>query len=158
LLRDVDKRVHPGSRGLWLASPTVALTLGLFVGLALAAFAPILALARQLVLGSFTPVAVFLPCAAVGFVIARRRPSNPIGWLLLAGIGAGILGTDAGYYAWAAYGVRHGLPLGWLAVLVGESWSIILLLAFRWSSCCSLMACQPRALGDASSWGSSALR
>ena len=122
--------MHRGSRRSRLASPTAALVLGLFVALALAAFAPILALARQLALGSFTPVAVFLPCAAVGFVIARRRPSNPIGWLLLGGIGAGILGTDAGYYAWAAYGVRHGLPLDWLAVLIGESWWITLLLAF----------------------------
>ena len=126
----MGERVHPRSRRPRLASPTVASILGLFVALALAAFAPILALARQLALGSFTPVAVFLPCAVVGFVIARRRPGNPIGWLLLAGIGAGILGTDAGYYAWAAYGVRHGLPLDWLAVLVGESWWIILLFAF----------------------------
>ena len=63
-------------------------------------------------------------------MIARRRPSQP-DWMAPARrIGAGILGTYAGYYAWAAYGVRHGLPLDRLAVLIGESWWITLLFAF----------------------------
>ena len=123
--------MHPGRRRIRLASPTTASIVVLVEAVLLAAFTPNLALAHELSLGSYTPVAIFLPCTAVGFVIARRRPSNPIGWLLLVGVGAGILGTDAGYYAWAAYGIRaHGLPLAWLAVLIGESWWITLLLAF----------------------------
>src|SRR3984893_15239421 len=113
-----------------LASPSTALVVGIVVAVLLAAFVPVLALARQLSLGSFTPVVIYAPCAAVGFLIARRRPSNPIGWLLLVGIGSGVLGTDAGYYAWAVYGVgRHGLPLAWLAVLLGESWQIMVVMA-----------------------------
>jgi hypothetical protein len=113
-----------------LASPSTALVVGIVVAVLLAAFAPILALARNLSLGSFTPLAIYAPCAAVGFLIARRRPSNPIGWLLLVGIGAGVLGTDAGYYAWAVYGVqRHGLPLAWLAIVLGESWQTVLVMA-----------------------------
>ena len=33
------------------------------------------------------------------------------------------MGSDAGYYAWAAYGVHpHGLPLESLALLIGEVW------------------------------------
>ena len=100
------------------------------MALLVAAFAPILALAQQFALGSFTPLAIYTPFAAVGFVLARRRPRNPIGWLLLGGIGAGVLGTDAGYYAWAAYGVgRHGLPLAWLAVVLGESWQVLVVMA-----------------------------
>jgi len=115
-----------------LASPTAALVVGAVVLVLLAAFPPILSLAHELSLGSYgAPYAIFIPCAAVGFLVARRRPANPIGWLLLLGIGAGVLGTDAGYYAWAAYGVRHhGLPLDWLALFVGECWSIAIVTAF----------------------------
>ena len=120
-----------GPRGLRLASPATARVVGLLVALLLAAFPLVLSLADQLVLGSFTPFAIYAPSAAVGYLIARRRPGNPIGWLLLIGVGGGVLGTDAGYYAWAVYGVGHrGLPLGWLAVLLGESWSLAILTAF----------------------------
>jgi hypothetical protein len=111
-------------RRVSVASPRTALLVGAFVLVLLAAFPPILSLAHELSLGSYgAPYAIYISFAAVGFLIARRRPSNPMGWLMLAGIGAGILGTDAGYYAWAAYGVRHhGLPLDWLALVLGEVW------------------------------------
>ena len=118
------------ARRFRVASPSTALVAGIVVAVLLAAFVPVLALARQLSLGSFTPVAIYAPSAAVGFLIARRRPSNPIGWLLLVGMGAGVLGTDADYYAWAVYGVgRHGLPVAWLAVLLGQSWQITFVMA-----------------------------
>ncbi len=114
-----------------LTSPTTALIVGVIVLVLLVAFLPVLSLAHQLSLGSYgAPYAIFVAFASVGFVIARRRPSNPIGWLMLVGIGAGILGTDAGYYAWAAYGVRHhGLPLDWLALIIGEAWESTTILA-----------------------------
>lgn len=118
-------------RRVRVASSTTALVVGAFVVVLLAAFPPILLLAHELSLGSYgAPYAIYISFASVGFVIARRRPSNPIGWLMLAGIGAGILGTDAGYYAWAAYGVRHhGLPLDWLALAIGEVWGTSTVLA-----------------------------
>ncbi len=107
-----------------LATPTTARIVGAIVLALAVSLLPILSLAHELSLGSYgAPYAIFGAFALVGFVIARRRPSNPIGWLMLVGIGGGIVGTDAGYYAWAAYGVRHhGLPLDWLALILGEVW------------------------------------
>lgn len=105
------------------ASPTAARVAGIAVALMLVAYAPVQALAHQLTFSDFlTPFAIFAPCAIVGYVVALHRPKNPIGWLLLIGIGAGVLGSGAQYYAWAVYGVpNRSLPLGWLAVMVGQS-------------------------------------
>ena len=106
-----------------LASTTTALVVVVVEVVLLAALIPILALGHQLSLGSYgAPYAIYASFGAVGFLIARRRPRHPIGWLMLVGIGLGILGTDAGYYAWSAYGVHHGLPLDWLALYIGEAW------------------------------------
>ena len=106
------------------ATPTSASVVAVVLLVLLVALLPILALGHELSLGSYgAPYAIYGSFAAVGFVLARRRPANPIGWLMLVGIGGGILGSDAGYYAWAAYGVhRHGLPLESVALLIGEVW------------------------------------
>jgi hypothetical protein len=106
-----------------MASPRTALGLGGLVAALIAAFAPVLALANQFGLSNFgTPFVIEVPCAAVGLLVARRLPRNPIGWLLLVGCGAAVLSSDAGYYAWAVYGHgNHALPLGWLAVLLGQT-------------------------------------
>jgi len=103
------------------ASATAARIAVVAVAVMLAAFAPVQALAHEFNLTNFgTPFAVFAPSAVVGYIVARHRPGNPIGWLLLLGIGAGVLGTEARYYAWAVYAVGdHSLPLGWLAVIIG---------------------------------------
>jgi hypothetical protein len=72
-----------------------------------------------------------LPFAAVGAVVARREPRNPVGWvLLLVGLLL-ILCTlgDARLYLRADYGLHHGtLPLGALAILAGQAWPAPLLL------------------------------
>ena len=47
-----------------------------------------------------------LPIAAVGLIVARRQPGNPIGWLLLAGAGC-LLGLDAGAMRWLVYRLGH---------------------------------------------------
>ena len=109
-----------------LATPRMAVVVGAFVAIALAAFAPAIIVDNQWSVSNFgTPFAIFSPCAAVGFVIAWRRPRNPIGWLLLA-IGSGVLATECGYYTQAAYGVDRGsLPLGWLTALVGQTYSLV---------------------------------
>lgn len=67
---------------------------------------------------------VALSIAALGVVILRRQPANPIGWLLLW-FGVGISVYDgAGTYAVLDYHVhRGGLPLGLVAVLIAsELW------------------------------------
>ena len=42
----------------------------------------------------------------VGFLVAWRRPGNPLGWLLLGAVGFLTLSSDAGLYAVAAYRVH----------------------------------------------------
>lgn len=59
----------------------------------------------------------------VGGLIAYRRPTHPMGWIILAVSGLLLLSAVGGGYAVLDY--RHhggGLPLGWLALLVQPSW------------------------------------
>ena len=113
-----------------LASPTTALVVGLVEGALLVAFAPILVVAHQFTLSNFgTPFLIETPYVAVGFLLARRQPQTPIGWLLLVVGGATALSGDSGYYASAVYGLHRALPLGPLALLLGNSMAQFALLA-----------------------------
>ena len=61
---------------------------------------------------------------AVGVVVARREPRNPMGWLLIGAALAIQVGSDAPAYAYYDYKTHHGaLPLGPLAVLLSGAWS-----------------------------------
>ena len=61
---------------------------------------------------------------AVGVVVARREPRNPMGWLLLGAALSIQVGSDAPSYAYFDYNTHHGaLPLGPLAVLLSAAWS-----------------------------------
>jgi hypothetical protein len=65
------------------------------------------------------PALVF---AALGAVVARRQPRNPIGWLLAACGILYLLTSAAGLYAVLDYRVHHGtLPAGRAAVLIEAS-------------------------------------
>ena len=107
--------------GRW-ASPRTAVVVGVIAAATLAAFAPILALAREFSLSNFgTPFLIELPYLAVGFLVARRQPRNPIGWLALAVGGTAALSGGAGYYAWYVYGLGHrSAPLGPVALVLGQ--------------------------------------
>jgi len=60
---------------------------------------------------------------AVGTIVARHQPQNPMGWLLLAMALAINVGSVAPAYAWIDYHGHHGkLPLGSLAVLLSGLW------------------------------------
>jgi hypothetical protein len=64
-----------------------------------------------------------LSFTAVGAVVARRQPHNPLGWLLIGVALAINLGTVAPAYAYLDYGVHAGrLPLGPPAVLLSGTW------------------------------------
>ena len=64
-------------------------------------------------------VAIVLMYAGVGFVVARRQPRNPIGWLLLIFTVLYVLGAGASYYAVLRYHLGHrGLPLAPVAVVL----------------------------------------
>jgi MFS family permease len=71
--------------------------------------------------------AVMVPATALGTLLAARRPHNPLGWLLLAIFVMAVAPVNP--YAALDYRMHHGrLPLGWLAVTIGEAWPVYLFL------------------------------
>ena len=67
-----------------------------------------------------TTAVVALALAAVGMVVARSQPRNPVGWVLLASGLTSMLGTDAELYLVLDYRLHHGtLPLGPAAAFYG---------------------------------------
>jgi hypothetical protein len=115
-----------GRRLRW-ASPKTAAIVG-FVAL-LTPFASIpLAVLIDRTTSSGPSIIGFYPLfavafAAVGVVVARREPCNPIGWLLLGASVAMTLGTIGPEYAYVDYTIHHGrLPLGAVGVLLSQAW------------------------------------
>ncbi len=109
--------------------PRAALALGGAALVLLAAAVPLAAVARQLTPAAFAQSLLMVPFAAVGTLVALRRPSNAVGWLLLLLALASMLGADAGLYAVRAYRIEHhGLPLSRLAVFVTQGWAAMLIL------------------------------
>ena len=108
-------------------SPVTLGILGLFVAL----------VAANLVLSASIPSGtgmkgvgiITLPFAAVGLLVVRRRPGNPIGWILLAFAFVVLLSMDAANYAVLVFRVHHGLPLGRLAVFLAPAWVPVIVLA-----------------------------
>jgi hypothetical protein len=108
------------------ASPVAALILGGLVLAAVTADVPLAALARQSVdaSGGSLPVWISAGFGVVGFVVAWRKPRNPLGWAILGLAACGSLSEDASFYAVADYRLRHGgLPLGWVALLAQPGWA-----------------------------------
>lgn len=109
-----------------LASPVIALVLGGLLLVLIAVDAPLARLAHQGMTASGGSVPVWLSGAmgAAGFVVARHRPGNPLGWIFLAGACFATLSEDASFYSVADYRLHHGgLPLGWVAVLTQPGWA-----------------------------------
>jgi hypothetical protein len=113
-----------------LASPVTATVLAVLVVLLLAAGLVMSALVGQLsVLGSGPIVPIAVVYAAVGFVVARRQPGNPIGWILITFIMLFLLSGVGGGYAALYYRFGHpGLPLAPVAVFLTPLWVPALLL------------------------------
>jgi hypothetical protein len=109
-----------------LTSRAACLVIG---GVLLALFAaavPLSGLAHQNLNagGGSVPVWVSAAFAAAGWVLAFRRPANPLGWIMLGGAFFFALSEDASYYTVADYGLRHGdLPLGGMALLAQPGWA-----------------------------------
>jgi len=110
-----------------LASPATALVLGVLTLALIAAEWPFAGLAHLGVNANTGGPQwwVYAPFAVVGFVVAWRKPGNPLGWCLVGLALAGALSEDGSLYAIAGYRIRHGtLPLGWVAMLAQPAWAI----------------------------------
>jgi hypothetical protein len=73
-----------------------------------------------------------LACGLLGFLVVRRQPRNPEGWLLLGVAVCGMAVIDTGLYAVLDYRLHHGrLPLGEAAVFLkgGIGTSLIFMFA-----------------------------
>jgi hypothetical protein len=113
-------------RRLRLASPTTALVLGGAILALMIADVPLAHLAHQSVNASGGSLPVWFSAAfgVVGFVVAWRKPRNPLGWAILGLAAFGALSEDASFYTVADYRLRHGgLPLGWVALLAQPGWA-----------------------------------
>ncbi len=121
---------EPAPRRFRLASPVTATVLAVLALVLMAAALVLSALVRQLsVLGSGPIVPIVVVYAAVGFVVARRQPGNPIGWILSGFIVMFLLSSDVGLYAVLYYRFNHqGLPLAPVAVVLQPLWAPALLL------------------------------
>ncbi len=111
-------------RAARLASPRTALVLGLVIVALIAA-----AVGMAIVSHDLTQGIIVIPFGVVGYVVARRQPRNPIGWILLATTLAFLLSADGGAYAVLHYhrGYR-GLPLPRVGVFLAAWWIWLLLL------------------------------
>jgi hypothetical protein len=112
------------------ASPTTASLLGVLLVASQAADIVMLILAGERTIAGITEVtAVTLVFGAVGVVVARREPRNPVGWIQI-GVGLSfILCTfGASHYLQLDYRLHHGaLPLGTVAIMLGQAWPAPLL-------------------------------
>jgi hypothetical protein len=122
-------------RRLRLASPGVAVALA---GLSLVALVAVFALeilsdqiswSSSDIANSVSFVTFVLAFTAVGVVVARREPRNPMGWLLI-GVAVAIEMLNVGTnYAYLDYTVHHGtLPLGEVAALLTASYQVLIML------------------------------
>ncbi len=114
------------------AAPAAAVALGVLTLAAGLANVPLDILTHQQGAGGpagdvlFTAV-VIVPAAGVSTLLAARRPRNPLGWILFAIFL--ISAAPVGLYAVLDYRIHHGaLPLGWLAVVLGQAWPLFLFL------------------------------
>jgi hypothetical protein len=69
---------------------------------------------------------VLIPVVLVGFVVARRQPGNPLGWMFLALVALLALSGVGIDYAWLSYRLGHHLPLAAVGVVFGPAWCPLL--------------------------------
>jgi hypothetical protein len=115
-------RATPTRRRARLATPVTATAVGVVILVLAVALVPLSLLGRQSVLSNVSQVAPFLPLAAVGLIVARRQPRNPIGWLLLATTAGTLVSSDCEPYTWLVYRLGHHLPLGPVVLLLNLSY------------------------------------
>jgi hypothetical protein len=120
--RPADKQ----RRARTLASPSTATVLGVVVLVLLGITAALSVLIHQATfLNIATGIPIPLVYAAVGVIVARHQPRNPVGWILILFVVLFLIPVDAGYYATLRYYFsHHGLPLGQAALVVTSLWPL----------------------------------
>jgi hypothetical protein len=113
--------LRPGPARAW------RIALGLLALLSFAAAIPLTAASRQAGDGVVAAV-IGVPCAVVGWAVARRQPGNAIGWLFLTTSVFMFLSTDGGDYGYLVYRQGHHLPLAAAGLALASFWGPSLLL------------------------------
>jgi hypothetical protein len=108
---------------LRLASPRTALALGVVTLLVVVAAVPL-----SVMSGATSSGLPLVPFGIVGYIVARRQPCNPIGWILLGLAFLFLLASDAGSYSYMAYRQGYQLPLARLAAFLAVLWISLLFL------------------------------
>jgi hypothetical protein len=106
---------------------TWRIALGVLAVLSYAAAIPLTVMSHQYGDGVVAAV-IGVPCAPVGWLVARRQPENPIGWLFLATAILMALTTAGGDYGYLVYRLGHHFPLASAGLAIGAFWGQSLLL------------------------------
>jgi hypothetical protein len=114
-------RVRLGSARTW------RVVLGVLVAASFAAAVPLTVLSGQ-IFNALVAAAIGVPCAAVGWLVTRRQPGNPIGWLFLVTGVFMFLSTAGGDYGYYVYRLGHHLPLGAAGSALSQFWGLSLAL------------------------------
>jgi hypothetical protein len=101
--------------------------LGVVVVASFAVAVPLTVLSGQ-IFNALVAAAIGVPCAAVGWLVTRRQPGNPIGWLFLVTGVFMFLSTAGGDYGYYAFRLGHHLPLGVAGSALSQFWGPSLLL------------------------------
>jgi hypothetical protein len=110
------------ARGFRAGSPAAwAAVTGGLAALFLAANVPLTVMSGQLGNG-IVAVVIGIPCAGVGFLVARRQPGNPLGWLFLAAAMCLFVSNAAADYAYVIYRLGHHLPFGPVGLVLDQLW------------------------------------
>jgi hypothetical protein len=94
-------------------------------GVAVALLAAVIPLSvfAHLVGDGVVALVIGVPCAAIGFLVARRQPRNPLGWLFLVIAIFLFIPTVGGDYAYLNYELGHRLPFAAAGLAVDQLWS-----------------------------------
>ena len=120
-----------GRRSRRPASTVAAWSLGVLIIVLLAADGPLEFAARYAGQGfglQFVTFIAVVPMAPVGFVVARRQPANPLGWIFLGLLTLLLLGGVGQSYAWLSYRLGHHLPLAAVGVFLAPVWVWLLVI------------------------------
>jgi hypothetical protein len=105
-----------------MSSKGWSVVLGGVAAASLAAMVP-LSVFAQLLGEGIVALVIGVPCMAIGFVVARRQPRNPLGWLFLVIAIFLFVPTVGGDYAYLNYQLGHPLPFAAAGLAVDGLWS-----------------------------------